>query len=420
MHKFKIISLGLSQSNFLTQLYSEVKKREDKFTFHVNDFKDLSQGNLDYNKQVFDSKHCFHKKDFSKIIQFQVLISLFFKNIFWVFLWFELRQGKNINQLIKFIKKEVKTKARVDKVIVPLGFDIYHFHFCIKENLKFLHYLPKGSRIVCSFWGSDLYRVKDSYNGFYVQKALEKASRITIQTPEMGADLFKVYGSHIKKKMVYAQFAIETEIYKLIDLYQNDDKKLSEFKETYGIPTENIVLTIGYNANVYFGHIEILDHINQLDKSIKKQITCVLPLTYSRNEEYLKKLYNYIDLIDVNVVCFDSFIPHEDIAKLRLVTDIQIQLPVSDALSASVTEVLYAGNTVIAGDWLPYGIFKRNEIPMLLIDSLDSLKIEITRLIDNPEQLKSIDVDIKSKIENSFFPDATTKAWLDLYNDILV
>ncbi|MGB3342521.1 MAG: hypothetical protein WBA61_01280 [Aequorivita sp.] len=419
MRKVKIISIGLSQSNFLIQLYSQIKLRTDKFSFHVDNFKDLSQGAIEYNNQVFESYHNFNKHQFSKWVQFQALISILFKKIFWIFLWFEVKQGNGTKYIIKFIKKEVKIKACVDKIVLPLNFDVYQFHYCVRSSLKIIHYLPRQSKIVCSFWGSDLYRNKGAYNNFYVKKALGKATHVTIQTPEMGSDLFRIYGDFLSDKTIYAQFAIETEIYSLIDRYRNDGKSLSEFKKKYNIPNDNFIFTIGYNANKAFGHIDILKELNQLNWSIKKRITCILPLTYSRGDiDYLQRLYDLIKLLDFNVVCFDSFMSHEDIAKFRLITDIQIQMPVSDALSGSVTEILYAGNVVLAGDWLPYGIYKRNDISIETIESVEKLNLQILRIIENIDKFKSFGDDRRIKIKNVFFPESTSKAWIGLYNKL--
>lgn len=420
MDKIKIISLGSGQSNFLLQLYGEIKLRTDKFTFHVDNFKDLSKGEVDYNNLVFESYHKFEDHDFSRKVQFQTFIGLLFKRIFWIFLWFEFKRKKKRKHLFEFIENQVKFKACVDRALVPLHFDIYQFHFCIRQRLKLLHYLPKGSKIVCSFWGSDLYRNQKDYNIFYVRHALKKATSITIQTPEMAEDLYKLYGKDLKKKVKFAKFAIQRDIYKLIDIYRMDKNSLDKFKAELNIPNNNVIVTIGYNANKYFRHIEILNIIKHLDSEITKEVTLILPLTYSRDDnKYLEDLYERIKSMRLNIICINSFMTHEEIAKLRLITDIQIQLPTSDALSGSVTEVLYAGNTVLAGSWLPYGIYKRNNISILTIDYMSDLEEELIRLLKNWNRRKAIDhAYISSKIEDIFFPDTTTKAWIDLYTHL--
>src|SRR5690606_19796040 len=118
----------------------------------------------------------------------------------------------------------------------------YQFHFCTKNTLKFIHYLPKRSKTICSFWGSDLYRINDPYNLFYVKKALRKTTKITIQTPEMVTDLGRKYGAFLLDKVVFAQFALETKIYNYIDLFEKDIGALMEFKNTHQIPVDNVVL----------------------------------------------------------------------------------------------------------------------------------------------------------------------------------
>ncbi len=419
MSKTNIISLGFSQSNFLVQLYSEIKSRNPNFLFHVDNFRDLSKGTIKYESKVFESYHNFADHKFPKAILFQSLIKLAFTKVFWRFLWFEFKVRKNVRGVLGFVKKEIQYKSIVDKIILPLNFDIYQFHYVKANKLNYIHYLPKNARMVCSFWGSDLYRNDSPYNAFYVKQALAKATNITIQTPEMAEDLYKKYGFFLKEKVIHAQFAIETEIYDLMDLYENEADILFDFKKQYSIPNNHKVITIGYNAKEVFKHIPILKELNKMDDSLKTKLTCILPLTYSRNDEvYLKELYQVIEGLDLNVVCFNSFMSHQDLAKSRLISDVQIQLPISDALSGSVTEALYAGNVVLAGAWLPYGIYERNNISIETLTNFEDLKPEIERILKNLEELKVRDSDRKDKIKAVFFPEITVKAWMDLYNKL--
>ena len=100
-----------------------------------------------------------------------------------------------------------------------------------------------------------------------------------------------------------------------------------------------------------------------MPNSLKEQVVLVLHVSYGRREEYLAILKQKVDSsINLSFILLEEFMNPDEIAKLRLVTDIMIHAPISDALSATMLEVLYAGNKVIAGGWLPFGILSRNQI----------------------------------------------------------
>ncbi len=416
----KIASLGLSQSNFLNQLYGLLKEENPNFSFHVDRFRDLSNGTIVENTSVFDEYHDFSKEKFSKVALLWTMVRLWCMSVFWKYLFFELANAKSIKDVLISVKNQAIYKHIAENIILPMGFKVVHIHFCTPYNLRYVPYLQNKVAVVCSFWGSDLYRNPGKRNKFYVADALERATAVTIQTPEMGTHLFKKYGTQFKDHIVYAQFAIETKIYNLLDTYKEDLSVLSNFKRSWNIPEDHIVVTVGYNANEAFKHIEVLDLIRTLPKQEKDKITCLLPLTYSKDKNYLRKLSTYLNTVnDVQVVCINEFISHEDLAKLRHITDIQIQVPVSDALSGSVTEVLYAGNVVIAGSWLPYTIFKRSGINYETIDALNELPAKLQITIQQLSDLKTKNRDNYKYIKASFFPEYTMKAWHQLYASVI-
>ncbi len=412
----RILSLGLGQSNFLIQLYSELERRDNSLSFSIDSVMEIGE-NTNSNS-FFENIYNFSPYQVSRSNRRRYCIPLLLSLTFWQLCLFERSLDPSSFRFIPFYLRQLNTYALVRKHILPLKFDIHHFHYCTKEHLKYLVYFPKKSNTICSFWGSDLYRNNSRKNNFYVEKALKNASKITIQTSEMADFLLQKHGDSLSHKIIIAQFVLDLNVFKSIDTYRDKIELLYDFKDQLGIEKGHIVLGVGYNANKAFNHIEILKQVHKLDKTLKQKITCVLSLTYGRKEPYLKTLKEEISKYDFNIVCLHDYLDSQAISKLRLITDIQIQLPVSDALSSSVTEVLYAGNNVIAGSWLPYEIYERNNIELSSVDSVEELSDTLASLILTINN-NLMDINKrKKKIEKVFFPEKTSRQWLDMYHSL--
>lgn len=417
--QYKILSLGSGQSNFLLQQYGEMKRVNTFLEFSIDNYRDISTDTVS-NNSFFNAHHQFNK---TSLTQKQVIISLFkllFVKTFWQFLFFELRTKTTLKNLKTTIKQQSTIKHMVDKEIVPLDYHIYHFHFCSIKNLQYLHYLPKTVNTICSFWGSDLYRNNSPRVLFYVRKALEKTKAITIQTPEMGTHLMEKYGFDLRPKITYARFALERTIYDNINAYKNDKTVIEAFKESIGVALDKIVVVIGYSAVAAFNHIEIIQTLISLSTATKNKICIILPLTYQRNDVYLNSLKITIAKSkDLEILTLENYLSNFDIAKLRLSTDIQIQMPVSDALSGSVTEVLYAGNSLIAGDWLPYTYFKEVGLHFDTVSNYKELLVLLENMVNNMSTQKLKNAKNPTIVRNNFFPEQTVTAWLELYQNLL-
>jgi len=98
-------------------------------------------------------------------------------------------------------------------------------------------------------------------------------------------------------------------------------------------------------------------------------------------------------------------------------TDVLVQMPVSDALSAAMTEVLYAGNLVIAGSWLPYGILRRHGINYTEVTDFSELPKTLEFLIQNLDKSKLEITDNTSNIQKFLSIERTSREWISLFNN---
>jgi glycosyltransferase involved in cell wall biosynthesis len=324
-------------------------------------------------------------------------------------------------KIFNFIKKSTRDFYIVSEVIKPLNHDFYHFHSIVKPNVKYLQYLPKNKKVICSFWGLDLYQRWGLNTYYYISLALNRSNIITVQSLEMKEVLLAKFGSYLREKVRVLTFPLEKKIFNKIDKHVNDFHKQIEFKKSIGIvDLKKTVITIGYNASANGRHIEVLHQLNTLTNSVKSKMIVVLPLTYGRDINYLKQLENcLLELTNIDVYKIESYMSWDDIALLKIISDITIQVPFNDALSSAILEVLYAKNIVLAGDWLPYRVYERNNINYEKADSINSLNINLKPILENIELYKERNKMNPEYIKKVFLSESIIQNWIDIYNELM-
>ncbi len=413
MGKIKVLSLGLSQINFLEQLFGKIKEKEDIFSFNADNF--FNHGNIALKKGIIDTLYNFENEK----ISFLYSIIYFFKSIrrklFWKQLFLELHL-KGVNSLMVFIKESIHDLYLVEKKILPLNFDVYHCNSLVKPHVKFLQYLPDDKKIVCSFWGLDLYQRSGVNNYYYISLALNKANVITVQSLEMKEVMMAKFGRALEKKIEVITFPLSKKIFTLIDDYKTQPEKIDSYKKKLGIEKDKIILSVGYNAEPNARHIEILNELNTLPDNLKKNLTIILPLTYDRNKEYLAQLNDCIDKLSlIDIITIDEYMDWEDLSLLKIIIDIVIQLPKNDALSSAVLEVMYAGGIGVLGAWLPYGVYKRNNIYHEEISAINELGVEIENICKNLMHKKEQCKKNNSFIRQKFLSERIVENWISIY-----
>lgn len=411
----KVLILGIGQSNFLDQLYGGINKRCKEFAFYIDNYNTFSKENVDKTLLPYTEFYNFSENSFSYWKIFKSLSSFIFKGIFWDIVSFEYQRGKKLKQIKDELFKFTLAKCIVDRYIIPNNYDIIHFHFCTPNNLREVFFLPNKCKIICSFWGSDLLRDYSPENKFYVKKALEYSTNITLQSEEMGEILLEKYGYEFRDKLRYLRFTLDPRIFEFIDHFKNEKLVLDKFKSKHDIPKDRIVVTIGHNAYSENNHLEIIKEIRKLSKTVLSNYVFVLHLSYGGNSEYIEKLIEVAESeSEVLIIPITSYLNPEESAKLRLCTNLFIQMPITDALSGTMTEVLYAGNSVVAGSWLPYNILKRNDIFFSEIKEFKYLPEFLETFIDESGFYRHKNKLNKKNIQLFLFPDRTTEDWIKL------
>lgn len=291
-------------------------------------------------------------------------------------------------------------------------YDAIHIHSVKKIESTFAKLLKlKCRKLVCTIYGSDFYRISDDDRD-KLKKLFKMSDYITIETRKTICDFVSYYGKDIEEKIVNIRFGISA----IECMKEIKDQKIdvNTFKKQFGVPKNSFVITIGYNATKEQHHLEIIAQLTKIEAALPANYYVVVPLGYG-DAEYGKLVEHKLKESGLRGICLFDFYSNDQIARLRLISDIMIQLQDTDSLSSSMLEYLYADNIIITGAWLPYWEIEKYVIQ---IKSLYDLLGSIMEIFNNWEkyQKRLNESDYTQFLENNFMWSKMKASWIKLYD----
>ncbi|MGX7668077.1 hypothetical protein [Flavobacterium pedocola] len=411
----KVLVLGVEQNNFLSFLYGTLKKAYPDLMVSVPKYHELSDKSS-VNDWMYNNEGLKQHRSLVSFVQafFSVLVSKHFYQTFFFILVFELKLKKAAH----FFVESVKGKAFFLTNANFKTYDTFHFHYLQYSYLRELFFVPKGKKIVCSFWGSDLMRTSDTFNHYFVGKALRKATVITCQSLEMREILLSKFGRELLDKVVVITFPIDQKVFDGIDSKPMNSEALEAFKKDFQYGNDKINVQIGHNANPQNNHLSILEGFEKV--SFKDKLHLVVHLGYGISKEekqsYTNLLHQQLNKTGIPFTLSDDFFVDDSLVFSRLATDIFIHLPVSDALSATMTEMLYAGSVVITGSWLPYKTFRKIGLHYHEIEDFKELPEKLNFIMANLDSERQKCQQNRAVIRAYFFRNEIAATWAEILN----
>lgn len=324
-------------------------------------------------------------------------------------LLYKKRQSLNkFQKLIYYVKfnKYLRDKyANLKGAVVNLQFVTPTFLFL----LPFIS--NTFSKIILSYWGSDLLRCS-RLSFIAIKPLIKKANIITFETEEVRRIFLE------KMHNMYKKYENKTQIVKFgISLLDNIDRiiddSLLSFANKYKIDRTRKCIAIGYNRGKFHQHIKILNSI--INSGIdKNKIFVVFPWTYGTiDEKYQDAIKNTIGN-RYDYVFLDAKLTDDEIACLRKISDMLIQVQTTDSFSSTMLETLYAGNEVITGSWLPYNEIYDRGIIMRSVRSVEEVGNEIKNFLEKPLE-ESVKNQNKKLIYQMSSWENNIMSWVNLY-----
>lgn len=254
-------------------------------------------------------------------------------------------------------------------------YDIIDFHVLHRQYDDIIFKLINTKIVKLTIWGSDFYRA-DNIRREQQRPIYQKCDRIQILTSSMKSDFLNYY-KDFEDKIDVVNFGVSQ--FDVIDKVEKTIFSKSKKNQKY---FNKRLIVCGYNGIEAQQHNLIIDAINNLDQITQEKIFLVFPMTYGGDKKYKFELESRLKKTGIPFKILKTHLSKEEVALLRLESDIVINIQLTDAFSASLQEHLYAENLLLVGDWLPYSILDDNHI-YYKKSSLKNLSIEIADCIEN-------------------------------------
>lgn len=263
-------------------------------------------------------------------------------------------------------------------------------------------------KIVISFWGSDLLRLERK-QFFKLEQIIKKSTIISFETPEFAKIFKKEFGDRYNSKIRMARFGIS--LFQVIDEIKDDD--ISAFASKYEIDRNKNVVAIGYNRGKEHQHLAVLQAI--INECVDpNQIFLVFPWTYGPNDsQYKSEICRLIDG-KYKYSFIDGNLTNIEVASLRRITSIMIQVQTTDVMSSSMLETLYSKNKVITGSWLPYGDIYSAGVVMNQVNQVGEVGKMLEHMLQEPQNEEILEKN-KSIIGDLYSWNNSISTWVDLY-----
>lgn len=405
MKKIKVLSYGLNQANFILPIYNALYEHNKALHFDINNFTD--HGKRDIEPSTHWSKV---NLDISFSLKEKIRAILYcFLNIFSIRIILN-RYSHIGGDIIEVLISEM-ARLIISHRIKKRKYNIVHAHFVIGGKVGPLIDLSLETKLILTFWGSDLLRNGLQNDLLLIKKALDRADVITVQNREMKEFILVKYGREYEAKIKEGLFIIDPVIFKTINEITHNSGKLDSFKKTLGLTNNEKIVVVGHNANENNNLLKILEQFD-IQYILQQNIKLVLPFTYGNpnKTEYKNKILITNPKIANHIHFIEDFLTTEELACLRVLTTVFIQMPTSDAMSAAVLESFYTSTNIIAGCWLPYGKFRRLGLNYIEIDHFELLKDKLDLALESTQER-----DVEQIIKNNFFKEAVIPFWIKNY-----
>jgi len=326
--------------------------------------------------------------------------------------------SKYPNEILSRIPKirKILQLKNMAKQIDNLGiYDICHIHYLsIEYGYLYKQIRNRCKKLVISIWGSDFYRSK-WWEKKIQYRVIKYAHEITFITNQMSEEFGKYFRKIDKVKLKARIFGLV--VLGILREIEHISKK--DCKKSLNIPTNSIVVTCGNNASQGNQHIKMINSIETVIHKLPDNILFLYPFTYGRVRKYFLKVKGLLDKSNLKYRILTDYLDDNKIAQLRKASDIMINLPISDQLSGSMQECLYAGNIVITGNWLPYKILEEKGIFILKVSSVDEVGEKVLYSMNNLKNLKESCKRNSQIIWNLSSWDKNIDGWTQMYQKLL-
>ena len=282
-------------------------------------------------------------------------------------------------RICNFIKKYRLVKS------IP-RFDVCHIHSVYKTSLLFYQWNRKKFKyFIASYWGGDIEN-KSKPLVRLRQKCFQSADIITVTAQQTLNDFHNIYGDKFDDKLRICRFATAgIEYVKKVF----EEKTVEECKEIVGFPKNKFCITCGYSAYAEQHQDIMVKQISSLPQELKDKIFISVPMQYGKFEkQYMDDVYSALEQSGCEYTVLREYFSFEKKAAEAIATDLYLHMRDTDAFSNSLKEQVYAGTSVVIGNWLKYPELEQMDARIIWTDSFDELPKIIKKYLNHSKEKK--------------------------------
>ena len=192
-----------------------------------------------------------------------------------------------------------------------------------------------------------------------------------------------------------------------IDKYSNEPDSCKNY---FSIPTDKKIIAIGYNAIKQQQHDKVLSEIKKIKNKSNYFLIFQMTYGYVDDKDYFSILLENIKSAGFEYKIITDFLTMDELAKLRIVTDIFINAQTTDAFCNSIKEFMYTKTQIISASWLHY---PEIDIFPLYLNEFSDFN-EIPALFDKPISEEQLEWN-KKKIQEESTWEKCREKWAEIY-----
>jgi hypothetical protein len=295
------------------------------------------------------------------------------------------------------------------------GYDLYHWHCFTPEYLPALDALLPKAKLILTLWGSDVYRTYGVAEYARQLRAARRASLVTMATPELADAFLSKFGRELESKVRLVSYGS-----KLVDVIDRFRPERDTFLRGIGIDSAKISIVVGHNASPSNQHEAVLREIAKLQEALRSQIAIVIPMTYTgTSSSYVDSIRVLSEQLQLPVRILDQRLSLDDVARLRVATDILIHVPISDQFSAAMCESLVGGAVLITGGWLPYRRLRASGVQYHEVFEVGAIAKKLGDLLDRFQFERSQVQKNVAIVRNMMSWQSLVPQWTKVYDELL-
>lgn len=266
-----------------------------------------------------------------------------------------------------------------------------------------------NAKVIVTFWGSDILRItaKDADR---LEKILKISSWINIGTLQMHEKLREYFGTIYDSRCTYVGFGGPALTY-----IRDCGFSKADSKTKLGLDPSKIMIAVGYNGRREQQHLEAIKAIGMLDKNQKNKIQLLIHAAACQDDDYIDEIAKELKMHDLSYVIIRDLLNLEEIAIMRIATDIFVHSQISDGLSGSIREAVYAGSILLNPSWIKYDKFDKDGVEYIQFSNFPDLTKKIKSVINGDCKINTkMNKDI---IYGEYSWQAVEKKWLRMFNE---